>query len=98
AEEGAEAVELKALQGHVRPAATDRHGVVRRDPVDLDRIEFVESLALEQGQGSDVVKGIAEVGEQKGAAVRLRQGEQGVAELLVDLAVQRAEVEQAAER
>src|SRR5207237_3479105 len=63
AEEGAEAVELNALQRRLGTARTDRHRVVRRDPVDLDRVELVQSLALQEGKGGDIEIGIAEIGE-----------------------------------
>ena len=69
AEEGAEAVELEPLQRRLRPALADRDRVVGRDPVDLDRVELVEPLALQQGQGGDVVIGIAEIGEDQRAPV-----------------------------
>ncbi len=39
-----------------RAARADRHRVVGRDPVDLDRIELVQPLALQQRQGGDVVR------------------------------------------
>src|SRR3546814_6346833 len=44
-----------------------------RDAVDLDRIEFVEPLALKQRQRRDVVEGIAEIGEKHRPPVVLGQ-------------------------
>ena len=73
AEEGAEAVELDALERRRGAALADRDRVVGRDAVDLDRVELVEPLALQQGQGGDVVEGIAEIGEDQPAPVRLGQ-------------------------
>src|SRR3546814_8108320 len=57
AEEGAEAVELDALQGRLGAALADGGGVVGGDAVDLDRIELVQTLALEERKGRDIVEG-----------------------------------------
>ncbi len=73
AEEGAEAVELDPLEHRRRAAGADRGRVRRRDAVDLDGIEFVEPLALQQRKGGNVVKRIAEIGEQHRAPVVLGQ-------------------------
>src|SRR3546814_16996080 len=55
AEEGAEAVELDALERRLGAALADRARVVGRDPIDLDRVELAEPVALQQRQRRDVV-------------------------------------------
>src|SRR3546814_18578027 len=55
AEERAEAVELNALERRLRAAAANGRGVIGSDPVDLHRVELVQSLALEQWQGGQEI-------------------------------------------
>ena len=79
-------------------AAADRRRVFRRDPVDLHRIEFVEALALEQGERCDVVEREAEIGEDQRAAVRLGERRQDLGEQPVRFLVELLEREQGSER
>src|SRR3546814_4829892 len=69
-----------------------------RDAVDLDRIEFVEPFALEQRQRRNVVKGIAEIGEQQLPPVVLRQRGQTLRQQPVALAIDRGQVAPRADR
>src|SRR3546814_10506671 len=79
AEERAEAVELNALERRLRAAAANGRGVIGSDPVDLHRVELVQSLALEQWQGGQVVKGKTQIGVKKLPPVRLfRKGVEGL--------------------
>jgi hypothetical protein len=54
----------------VPPARIDR-GIVGRDAIDLDRIEFAHALALQQWQRGDIVEREAEIGVEEAPSQRL---------------------------
>ena len=88
AEKGAETVELDALEC-LRNALAHRRDVVGRDAVDLDRVEFVESLALKHRQRRYVEIGKAEIGEEDDAALCLGAGGEGLGEPRIAFGIER---------
>src|SRR3546814_9857742 len=93
AEEGAEAVELDALQGRLGAALADGGGVVGGDAVDLDRIELVQTLALEERKGRDIVEGESQIGQDERSALSLGGGRENLRNARVGLVVAAYEVE-----
>jgi hypothetical protein len=63
-EEGAEMVELDALEGRGGPAGADRLRVLRADPIDADRVELSQIAPMGDGEGQHIPEGEPHIGGQ----------------------------------
>src|SRR3546814_15063376 len=65
---------------------------------DLDRIELVQTLALEERKGRDIVEGESQIGQDERSALRLGEGSENLRNARVGLVVAALEVEPLGQR